>query len=193
MPIPDGVLKPNAYDVFGLKPDEADPEVIQTTMRKVIRELKASKETANPKRWKAAARLATDAKQILSDPSKREQPQLTTVGGFAEGSSKSNFTATSLAEDDPLYGLLPDTNPLEDFVLVSEASEGQSKEKMTHRSCSPVPVPSEPVPSSCHRLTSNERRPRLVRLYQWGNKRNRQNVLLSESLLSDESLLPLIY
>ena len=195
LPIPDGVLKPNAYDVFGLKPDEADPEVIQTTMRKVIRELKASKETADPKRWKAAARLATDAKQILSDPSKREQPQLTTVGGVAEGSSKSNFTATSLAEDDPLYGLLPDTNPLEDFVLVSEASEGQSKEKDDPAVVAPpVPVsPPEPVtppelPTTPH-LTNDD--------LDSSDSTNgettaiEQNVLLSESLLpSDESLLP---
>ena len=190
LPIPDGVLKPNACDIFGLRPNEADPEVIQNAVRKVIRELKASKETADPKRWKAAARLATDAKQILSDPSKREQLQLTAVGDAAEDYPKSDFRAKSLAEDDPLYGLLPDTDPLEDFVLVSEASDSDLKEKDEPAVVAPPAPVIPPTLPTTPQLTKGDLDSSSESTHG-ATITLEQNVLSSESLLPpDESLLP---
>ncbi|MGC6441675.1 MAG: hypothetical protein ACON4H_03345 [Rubripirellula sp.] len=112
MPIPKGIIKPNAYDVFGINTETQDEESIQATIQSVIAELKSVKTSTDSKRWKAAARLASDAKKILADPKQREklnQKVLVTAGDQSSSSVDTSF------QTDPLAGLLPETDPLQKF------------------------------------------------------------------------------
>lgn len=112
LPIPKGIIKPNAYDVFGIDTETQDEESIQATIQSVIAELKSVKTSTDSKRWKAAARLASDAKKILADPKQREklnQKVLVTAGDQSSSSVDTSF------QTDPLAGLLPETDPLQKF------------------------------------------------------------------------------
>lgn len=123
LPIPEGVIKPNAYDVFGIPYELHDEQEIQSRIRKTISNLKSQKGSADPKRWKAAARLAADAKQLLNDPAQKERlsQQLTSMVGSPEAKSNAGKGAASLSQDrspshgDPLAGLLPTADPLQAF------------------------------------------------------------------------------
>ena len=123
LPIPKGVMKPNAYDVFGITFGLEDEEAIQSRIRSTIGNLKSQKKSADPKRWKAAARLATEAKQLLNDPAQREQlnEQLTSMAGTVGPTTaflqeaESKLRENALAPSDPLRGLLPDADPLAKF------------------------------------------------------------------------------
>ena len=112
LPIPKGVTKPNAYHVFGIDTATQDEESIQATIQSVIAELKSVKTKTDSKRWKAAARLASDAKKLLADPKQREKlnkSMLVTAGGGNPSAPATESTT------DPLAGLLPDADPLRKF------------------------------------------------------------------------------
>ena len=117
LPIPEGVVKPNAYDVFGITPGALDDQRIQATIRSVIEQLKSKKKKSDPKQWKAAARLATEARELLNDPHKREKldqrlanaSQLGSLGPVDDNASSPSHQQT---DTDPLAGLLPNADPL---------------------------------------------------------------------------------
>ena len=135
LPIPPGVTKPNAYDVFGLNFGEQDNEIIQSTIRSVIANLKAQKSNSDSKRWKAAARLATDAKDVLADPGRKEQmdQQRTKIAASSVPESFAAQANSVITNHDPLAGLLPDSDPLlayeMDSALNSEFTENETNEE----------------------------------------------------------------
>lgn len=137
LPIPKGIIKPNAYDVFGIDTETQDEESIQATIQSVIAELKSVKTSTDSKRWKAAARLASDAKKILADPKQREklnQKVLVTAGDPSSSSVDTSF------QTDPLAGLLPETDPLQKFETSEkpEAVLEPTKEKSAILSDAPA-------------------------------------------------------
>ncbi|MCH1496606.1 MAG: hypothetical protein L7U72_15415, partial [Rubripirellula sp.] len=137
LPIPKGIIKPNAYDVFGIDTETQDEESIQGTIQSVIAELKAVKISTDSKRWKAAARLASDAKKLLDDPRQREklnQKLLVTAG------DRSSSSVDTSLQNDPLAGLLPDTDPLQKFEtsVKPEAVLESTKEEPAIRSGAPA-------------------------------------------------------
>ena len=71
LPIPDGVAKPHAYQVFGLDGGERDNQKVSDAMRKTYAHLKAAKSSSDPATWKKAAKMAEEARKLLSDPEKR--------------------------------------------------------------------------------------------------------------------------
>ena len=130
LPITSGVSKPNAYEVFGLTTGEHDTTRIQQTIQTVIKNLKACKSNSDSKRWKAAAKLATDSRMVLSDPTLKSELDLR-LGVFAEVGAHGSMP--SLAND-PLAAYLPGTDPLEtyhaeDDPLIESSSEMEGIEK----------------------------------------------------------------
>lgn len=108
LPIPDGVAKPHAYQVFGLDGGERDDQKVSEAMRKTYAHLKAAKASSDPAIWKKAAKMAEAARKLLSDPEQRRE--LDARFGVIDEEPDS---ADVLAEDDdPLASVLPGVDPL---------------------------------------------------------------------------------
>ncbi len=94
LPLPPGINKPSAYDVFGLSPGEQNGDKIIEAAIGTIEHLKSVKDQTEPKLWQQAARMVDQARQILSDPQR-----------------KAALDAMLGAMSDPLAGLLPAGDP----------------------------------------------------------------------------------
>ena len=107
LPIPDGVTKPNAYEVFGLQGGERDNQVVSAAVKKTYAALKAAKEASDPATWKQAAKMVELARRLLADPEQRRE--LDARLGVDEAKPDS---ASVLDDDDPLAAVLPGVDPL---------------------------------------------------------------------------------
>ena len=103
LPIPPGIAKPHAYQVFGLEGGEQDPEKLKQAMRAVYERLKTAKPECDPTLWSQAAKIAEAARKVLEDPEKRKE--LDARFGVVSVSQPSE-------PSDPLAGMLPSSDPL---------------------------------------------------------------------------------
>ena len=116
LPVPQGVRKPHAYQVFGIEDGEQDLTVISDEIRKVVLKLKSVKETTDPKLWTKAAKLAQQARLTLANPEAKAKLDAR-FGIIAEEPPTSRAgdpLAAVLPESDPLAGILPNADPLPD-------------------------------------------------------------------------------
>ncbi|MEX0824623.1 MAG: hypothetical protein WD119_00570 [Pirellulaceae bacterium] len=105
-----GTPRPNAYQLFGLRDGESDPQVITAAIDATLRRLKAAEESSDPKAWKQAAAAVTKARKIL-----------TNADAKAAYDAKRSRRPRGEAIDDPLQGLLPQYDPLAAFDLTAAA------------------------------------------------------------------------
>ena len=133
LPIPEGVGDPHAYQVFGLEGGEQDATKIKKAVAAVYAKLKASKQDADPKVWRQAAKLAEQSKAVLTDPKQRAEldarfgivnvaPSAPPAGVPPTGvpptgmppttASNPSAPAASAPAADPLAGMLPPVNPM---------------------------------------------------------------------------------
>ena len=113
LPIPPGVSKPHAYQVFGLEAGEQDAELIRSTIRGVIRRLKSEKASTDPELWKRAAKLAQQADRILGDS--EQKAALDARFGVViipAAAPAADPLASLLPAADPLAAMLPAADPL---------------------------------------------------------------------------------
>lgn len=116
LPIPKGTKQPHAYQVLGLEDGEQDPARIAAAVKSTIARLKASKNSTDAKLWARAAKLAQDARMVLSDPAKKSQ--LDARFGIISIEDETPLTQTppaarpAEAAVDPLAGVLPSSDPL---------------------------------------------------------------------------------
>lgn len=140
LPIHASVVKPNAYQVFGLRSGEQDAEAVDAAVQRIFDRLNETKATAEPDVWNQAAKLAAAARKVLEDPQRRRSLD-ESLGVTATSSNKtksnpadnkrvdSNVTDREQAavpeENDPLAGLLPTAK------LPSTPSPGSSQPTAT--------------------------------------------------------------
>ncbi|MCC9599190.1 hypothetical protein LOC67_01360 [Stieleria sp. JC731] len=111
LPINPSNAKPNAYDVFGLTAGESDAQRIKSAMRGVYQQLKQSRDSADPKVWNQALKIAEAARQTLEDPNRKQKLDAAIASAPAAIHAS---TATSKAAADPLADLLPSSNPIQE-------------------------------------------------------------------------------
>lgn len=119
LPIPDGVAKPHAYQVFGLDGGERDNQKVSDAMRKTYAHLKAAKSSSDPATWKKAARMAEEARKLLSDPEQRRELD----ARFGVIDEESDSADVLQEDDDPLAAVLPGVDPLSGTL----SGDGSSK------------------------------------------------------------------
>lgn len=142
LPLPSGCREPHAYQVFGLEGGEQDRKKISAAMKATIEQLKARKETTEPRLWKKAAKLVNEARVVLTDSDKKSQ--LDARFGIIDLSEPASTPTEPSAPKppavgDPLAGILPTADPLASFLPSSDplATDG------SETSASQLPTPPE--------------------------------------------------
>ena len=114
LPVPQGVKKPHAYQVFGIEDGEQDLAVISNKIREVVSQLKSVKETTDAKLWTKAAKLAQQARLTLANPEAKAKldARFGIIVDEPTVAQESDPLAGVLPASDPLAGILPDADPL---------------------------------------------------------------------------------
>ena len=113
LPIPDGVTKPNAYQVFGIEGPAELPEVA-AAIRRTVDALQSAKATSDPQRWQMAATMVQRARAFLADPPRKAKldAKLRAAGPAGPAGPAGAAKTTGVAEAaDPLAGILPKVAP----------------------------------------------------------------------------------
>lgn len=131
LPLDPAIKKPNAYQIFGLDGEETDHEIV-LAVRTTCERLKERQSNCEPKTWQQAARLVTAARQVLEDPQQRAQLDRKLA---AERPTPTNETPTAtdsaMESADPLAGLLPNSNPLQQSDSSTSATVTSGTTKST--------------------------------------------------------------
>jgi hypothetical protein len=114
LPIPEGVKKPHAYQVFGIEDGEQDLAIISEKIREVVGNLKQQKEGTDPKLWTQAAKLAQQARLTLANPKTKAKldARFGIIVDEPVNTAGSDPLASVLPSADPLAGMLPAADPL---------------------------------------------------------------------------------
>ena len=103
--------RPNAYELIGLEPGEADNKQISAAIAQVTRRLKSVKADADPKLWNQAARAVSQSRTCLTDPRLK-----------AEYDAKLGFVPTGSLSVSPFASLvgsvLPSGSPDRPFDMI---------------------------------------------------------------------------
>lgn len=136
--LPGELLRPNPYQVFGLRGGESDEEAIAAAIRATIRRLNDSKSSADPAAWKQAAAWVTAARDQLKDPAAKQRLDEGLQTADSAVSPQPPATprraadpadAPKVAALDPLAGLLPpDDSP--SLAALPSALEIQTKPQL---------------------------------------------------------------
>lgn len=142
--LPGELLRPNPYQVFGLRGGESDEEAIAAAIRATIRRLNDSKSSSDPAAWKQAAAWVTAARDQLKDPAAKQRldealqsagsavrptPPATPRRAADPADPADPAAAPKVAAPDPLAGLLPpDDSP--SLAALPSALEIQTKPRL---------------------------------------------------------------
>ena len=158
--LPSDLARPNAYQVFGLRVGESDPQTVSNAIRSTIQRLNELKSDADSEAWRQAAKWVKAAREellaVVSKP-KVVDP----LAGLLPGQPKSSPTATSpvvaaavvAAQGAPVQAR-PSDRP---GTSQPAASAGQLSRGGQIVSPPPPSPPPAPVPPSTTRPTSPDR------------------------------------
>ena len=114
LPIPDSVVDPHPYQVFGLEDGEQEVATIHRAIQSVVTKLKSVKDETDPKLWSRAAKLVQQSRMTLANAESKAQldARFGIIAAADESTSDEDPLAEVLPTTDPLANLLPSVDPL---------------------------------------------------------------------------------